>query len=355
MRADRSRRWPRRWRGSADKALLRAPARHPRGGVVEAVAAGVRFGPDASSLAERALSEIILHHYPQSPVSEKVRVGLGLKGLAWRSVKIPRLPPKPDLVPLTGGYRLTPVMQVGADVYCDSMCILREIERRHPEPTFFPGGGVGLPFGLARWTDGPLFKQCIAVVFGAEAQDLPPDFAADRGRLYFGPDFSLARLEGELEHALVQVRAQLAWFDERLTARDFVLGSAPGLPDALAYYLAWFLRGRYAGGPALLAEFPALEAWEARVRAIGHGEVSDMEAGDALEVALASAPEPARAAPDGLAAGSEVAVSTDVDDGTEPVVGRLERLDLEEIAIARVDPRVGEVVVHFPRVGYRIQ
>ncbi len=67
--------------------------------------------------------DVILHHYPQSPVSEKVRIAFGMKDLAWHSVEIPRLPPKPDLMPLTGGYRMTPVMQVGADVFCDSLCI----------------------------------------------------------------------------------------------------------------------------------------------------------------------------------------------------------------------------------------
>ena len=60
------------------------------------------------------MNEIILHLYPQSPVAEKVRVCLGIKRLEWLSVEIPRLPPKPDLMPLTGGYRRTPVMQIGA-------------------------------------------------------------------------------------------------------------------------------------------------------------------------------------------------------------------------------------------------
>ena len=87
---------------------------------------------------------------PQSPVSEKVRVVLGLKGLAWKSVEIPRLPPKPNLMPLTGGYRLTPVMQIGADVYSDTKCIIRELERRFPEPPLFPGGAHGLPWGNGR-------------------------------------------------------------------------------------------------------------------------------------------------------------------------------------------------------------
>ena len=58
------------------------------------------------------MTEIILHHYPRSPYAEKVRLALGLKGLAYGSVTIPTWMPKPDLLPLTGGYRRTPVMQV---------------------------------------------------------------------------------------------------------------------------------------------------------------------------------------------------------------------------------------------------
>ena len=133
------------------------------------------------------MAEIILHHYPQSPVAEKARVALGIKGLAWDSVIIPRVPPKPDLMPLTGGYRRTPVMQIGADIYCDSQCILRELERRHPEPSLIPGQSAGLVWGVSRWTDGPLLDLAVRVVLGAQAEDLPADFAADRGRLYLGP------------------------------------------------------------------------------------------------------------------------------------------------------------------------
>jgi glutathione S-transferase len=152
---------------------------------------------------------VILHHYPQSPVSEKVRVVLGIKRLNWRSVEIPRLQPKPDLMPLTGGYRLTPVMQVGADIYCDSQCIIRELERRFSEPTLFPGGTAGMTWGLGRWTDGEFFHTVIALVFGAGAADLPPAFAADRGPLYFGSGFDLAALTKALPGTLAHLRAQL--------------------------------------------------------------------------------------------------------------------------------------------------
>ena len=79
------------------------------------------------------MTDMILHHYETSPYAEKVRLGLGLKGLAWASVEIPVIMPKPDLTALTGGYRKTPVLQIGADLYCDSQLIMRELERP-PQP-----------------------------------------------------------------------------------------------------------------------------------------------------------------------------------------------------------------------------
>ena len=44
------------------------------------------------------MPEIILHHYPRSPYAEKIRIALGLKALAWRSVQIPPWMPKPELL-----------------------------------------------------------------------------------------------------------------------------------------------------------------------------------------------------------------------------------------------------------------
>ena len=304
------------------------------------------------------MSEIILHHYPQSPVAEKVRVVLGIKQLNWRSVEIPRIPPKPDLMPLTGGYRRTPVMQVGADIYCDSQCIIRELQRRFPNPTLYPGGGADLLWALSRWTDEAVFKLAITVVLGA-AEELPEAFAADRGRLYFGPDFKIEQLQQALAQALAQLRAQFGWIEQRLeSGRQHILGDEPGLPDALCYYLVWFLRGRYAGGPDFLSQFPKLLAWEERVKAIGHGQSTDMTSNEALEIACnASSETPEKTDPGDpqqLAPGMQVGV-VPADDGGDPTVtGVIVSVDAETIAIRRNDGQVGEVVVHFPRVGYSV-
>ncbi len=305
------------------------------------------------------MGQVIIHHYPQSPVSEKVRVALGIKGLDWASVEVPRLPPKPDLMPLTGGYRRAPVMQIGADVYCDSQCILRALETRFPEPTFYPGGGAGMVWGVSRWIDGELFTLAVKLILGAAGDSLLPDFAADRGRLYFGPDHDLAAISADLPHVLSQIRAHLGWMDQRLaTGRQYMLGDEPGLPDILAYYVVWFIRGRWAGGPEFLEQFRALTAWEERVKAIGHGQVSEMTAEEALALARDSEtvmPESGdERDPQGLAPGMTVSIVPDVDGGDPSVSGPVRFVDAESIGILHEDERAGQVCIHFPRAGYRV-
>src|SRR5579862_7707861 len=95
----------------------------------------------------------ILHHYPNSPFAEKARTMLGFKGLEWTSVQIPPIMPKPDVVALTGGYRKTPILQIGADIYCDTALIAQVLERLKPEPTLFPAQSAALSATLAQWAD----------------------------------------------------------------------------------------------------------------------------------------------------------------------------------------------------------
>ena len=301
--------------------------------------------------------QVILHHYPQSPVSEKVRVVLGMKNLAWKSVEIPRLPPKPKLMPLTGGYRLTPVMQIGADIYCDTQCIIRALEQRFPEPTLFPGGAAGMAWGVGQWTDGPLFQDVINVALVEMSPNMPAEFLADRGPLYFGPDFSLDDIKAKYAQCLANIRAQFGWMDERVAARAFMLGDHPGLPDALAYYLVWFLSDRMAAGDEFLSQFRNLMAWEQRVKAIGHGQPEDMSDLEALQIASKANPQtPDQADPGdplGLNIGDQIGIEPA--SGGPQVTGRLHSLSANHAAILRQDDQVGRVCVHFPRMGYRMK
>lgn len=306
------------------------------------------------------MTVIILHNYPQSPVAEKVRVALGIKKLAWYSVEIPRLAPKPKLTKLTGGYRRTPVMQVGADIYCDTQCILQELERRFPSPTFFPTKDRGLIWSLSRWTDGALFDLAVKIVLGSAGENLPEDFAKDRGRLYFGPDWveGLKKANADLPHLAAQMRAQMKWLDEQLSdGRNFLLGDEPGAIDAQYYYVVWFLKGRWEHGPMFLSEFKHLQNWQAKVQALGHGEMNEQSPEDAIRIAGEADPisldHNDQNDPQGLKAGERLVVSPDLNGGEQPVEGTLVYADHERITVKRSDADIGHVHVHFPRLGYR--
>src|SRR5437868_11243547 len=112
---------------------------------------------------------IILHHFEASPFSEKVRFVFGLKNIEWTSVLISRIMPRPDLMPLTGGYRRTPVMQVGADIYCDTQLIMLELDRRLPSPAFLPKGREGEARAITMWIDRNIFSPAVGVVMSQVA------------------------------------------------------------------------------------------------------------------------------------------------------------------------------------------
>ncbi|MEM8950498.1 MAG: glutathione S-transferase family protein [Pseudomonadota bacterium] len=303
--------------------------------------------------------EIIFHHYPPSPVSEKVRAGFGLKGLSWRSVEQNRLPERPELFAMTGGYRRIPVMQIGADIYCDTQCILHELEARFPEPSFFPNNGAGLPFAISRWTDGPVFDLAFRVALAPVAGDLPPAFVADRARLYIGADADMEKERADLPHTLAQLRAQIGWLEARLeTGRPYILGDVPGMPDLLAWYIVWFINERYAEAKSFFEEFPKLNAWAERMAAIGHGSTAPMTPAEALEIgkeSTAITPEALdEGDPQGLKPGMTVTVAPLTDSGEKAIEGRLLASSRDRVAIVNQDPACGETVVHFPRVGYRV-
>ncbi len=304
------------------------------------------------------MSDIILHHYEGSPFAHKARLLLGFKGLAWRSVEIPMVMPKPELMPLTGGYRRTPVMQIGADVYCDTRLIADELERRHPEPTLFPAGGKGMAEIVTSWADNTLFVPITNAVFSTIADKLPAAFFADRAAMRGAqpPDVermmkAAPRLQAEMGRLMATVETI---FDD---GRDYVLGDKPGLADIALYHPIWMATTTGRRNAALLEPFTATRAWMDRVAAIGIGDPQDMEAKEALAAAKGAEPEPPRPSePDAAAPGVGQTVSViSADKVPEAVVGEVVLVTADEVAIRRDDPAVGTVHVHFPRSGYLIR
>ena len=308
------------------------------------------------------MPELIFHHYPNSPFSEKIRLIFGLKHLAWRSVLIPVILPKPDVVALTGGYRKTPVLQIGADIYCDSALIARVLDQIQPLPGLYPATAP-LAVPLAQWADGTLFWAAVAWVLqpaGVVAlfDNPPPEvmkaFAADRAGMSGG-----AR-RMTLTDATVQLKAHLAALDAQLAqGGPFLLGAAPTIADFAVAHTLWFIR-RAPPVAHILAPHAALSAWLDRLLALGHGNSERMSSADAVAVARAASDSGIGHAPVsvepglGFEAGQAVTVAA-IDTGPDPVAGTLVGLSSDRVVIRRTDARAGTLQVHFPRFGFQIK
>ena len=300
------------------------------------------------------MPDILFHQYDSSPFSEKVRVCLGIKQLAWGAVDQPVIMPKPELVALTGGYRRIPVMQIGADIYCDSQLIVRELERRYPEPTLFPLGDSGLAYATALWSDRAVFQAAVAIIFGGLGDKVPPAFIADRTALS-GRSFDPAAMQAAIPHMEMQMRAHIALLSDQLAdGRAFLTGARAGLVDANAYYNLWFIRAAFPPAASLFATTPHVPEWMERVGAIGHGERSAVSREAALASARTTVPLAGTVAPqDSALEGRQITVAAD-DYGRDPVRGVLVGSSAHHIALRRRDPLAGEVVVHFPRIGFTV-
>ncbi|AEF21053.1 MULTISPECIES: glutathione S-transferase family protein [Pseudomonas] len=309
------------------------------------------------------MSDLILHHYPTSPFAEKARLLMGFKNLAWRSVQIPPVMPKPDLTALTGGYRKTPVLQIGADIYCDTALITRRLEAHQAQPALLPGKQAFAIAAFAQWADSVVFQHAVSLVFQPESiavrfAKAPPEFLqtfiADRSKLFSGGQAT--RLPAE------QAKHQWPGFMTRLQAQleasggDFLFGE-PSLADIAMAHPLWFLRATPVTSP-LVDGYPAVVAWLERVLSFGHGNPQDLSSEAAVEVARAATPaalpEEAFADPNGFKAGQRVAISA-VDYGVEAVEGELLFAGAEELILRREDERACVVHVHFPRLGFRIE
>jgi len=307
--------------------------------------------------------DIYLHHYPMSPFAEKVRLMLGYKQHAWKSVTVPAVSPKPDLTALTGGYRRVPVLQIGADVYCDTALIADVLEHRQPEPALFPATHKGLARTLAQWADTTLFwaameynfsRKGVAAVFGSAPPEVAQAFVADRAAMATG------MVQRRAQDAAAPYRSYLRRLANMLEGQPFLLGSAPCVADFAAYHPLWFTRTLATTVSDVLDATPGVLAWMDRMAALGHGNKVRSAAPEAIAACAACAGATATFAPGfdttfqdehGIPLGSRVTISAE-SFGTEPTDGALVAATRTRYTLQRVDERAGTVHVHFPRIGY---
>src|SRR5262245_42203088 len=240
------------------------------------------------------------------------------------------------------------------DIYCDSQLIMRELERRHPTPSFYPAGH-GAADALAWWAEKTTFSRAVSIAFAKRPDALPEGFLEDRAK-FSGRNIDPAAMMAAVPNLLDQLRAHFDWLNQMLIdERSFLQGSAASLADLAAYHPIWFLKQNFGPTAVPLDGFPRLLSWTERIAAIGHGRRSPTTSKKALDAArdatsIASViPDPRD--PIGRKPGQTVTVTPD-DTGRDPVVGELVASGVHEIVIRRSDPAVGEVCVHFPRAGF---
>ncbi|MSQ54307.1 MAG: glutathione S-transferase family protein [Betaproteobacteria bacterium] len=299
--------------------------------------------------------EPILHHYDISPYAEKIRLALGHKRIAWRSVIQPMVLPKPDLVCLTGGYRRIPVLQIGADVFCDTNLIALVLERLQPSPTLYPDGKRAETDLWCSWAERVLMWPTARYVTGVNDDKLGAAFHADRAAMRGHAAPSPEVVAAAVPYNREQCRIMLQWLDAVLAdGRACLLGSAPGVADFAVYQRICWLHAFGGRATDVLEGLPALFAWAARVKAIGHGRRSELDASDAHRIARAAVPDPA------LRPGTPVAsppIGARISIGTEghapdAVTGAVVSSTSEAISVAHESDAAGKLVVHFPRLGY---
>jgi len=302
--------------------------------------------------------DLILHNYDFSNYAEKVRLALGYKALAWHSVTIPSVAPKPELQQLTGGYRRTPVLQIGADVYCDTQLILRTLERIRPEPTLYPKSFEALAQAVSYWAENHLFRPISLYVSGSNPEVFPLSLQADRARMRGLPPPSAEAMKRAATRNAPLVRAQLPLIEDMLSdGRQWILGPETTIADFSIYHALWFITGRTKRLAFELEPYQGIRSWMQRTAAFGHGAKQSMTPQKALEIAATTSPEPVGPShpfDEDPPVGKRVRIRAS-DYGKEAIEGTLVKIDPHVITLSRNDAKLGEVCVHFPRLGYEIR
>jgi glutathione S-transferase len=253
------------------------------------------------------------------------------------------------------------VLQIGADIYCDTALICDVLEQLAPAPTLYPNASQGAARIVAQWADSALFTTAMAYNFqpagvaqvfaGAPAEGVQA-FVADRTAMRGGaPRMASADATGTYKTYLRRI-------DNLLHGKDFLFGDQPCVADFAVYHPIWFTQERTPALAGILDATPEVQSWMARMQAIGHGTPGKCSAEEALQIAKSAKPAGVQGEvfqdEHGIALGNQVVIAAD-NFGLEPTQGELIAATKNRYTLHRTDDRAGNVHVHFPRVGFTLK
>lgn len=302
------------------------------------------------------MADLILFHYPLSPFSEKTRVMLGYAGLKWQSVSVPEMPPRPVLEELTGGYRKIPVAQLGADIFCDTRTIAREIAELSNRPKLALENNPEEVRAFVAEADLELFMACIIASSSprllfkmASSTSMMHTVRFLKDRINVAKTARLKPMKTKV--ARERVKSHIARLESMLE-QDYLFGDEPCIADFSAYHGLWYVRDL--AEKKWTREYPRVEGWMNRMKAFGQGTSVEISGEDALGQARQAEP---RALGDDAShelIGEHVRIAPD-DYARDPVTGILVGADDHEWVLRREPSNLGTVHVHFPREGFAIK
>ena len=304
------------------------------------------------------MTDLILHHHDPSPYGEKIRKLFGIKGLTWKSVQVSMVMPRPDMTALTGGYRRIPVMQIGADIFCDTLIIAQVIDKLYPTPSVFRSGLL-TNLAIQGWCD-MMFRPVSALSLYENAEFLPAEVVSDRADYFTFLDFE--NFDKDSPH----FRSQFVTFANQLNyqladGRPFLLSEKVEWADVNAYMNIWMARGNIPTSEDFMKKFQHVSDWYDRIDNLGCGKRTDIMSSESLDIASqAQNSGNIYCLGDhiddlsGFKPGDHVSVQPD-DYCIIPVAGTLEISNDDEIIISLEKYVIGRINLHFPRKGFRIE
>jgi len=298
---------------------------------------------------------LILHSYDASPFSEKIRLMFGHTGTTWRKLTTPPQPPRPSLDPVLGGYRRIPVLQIGADFFCDTRLVAHEIAILTNRPDLSAETCSETTRADVERFDGEIFRAGIST--RSQARLLLASLRMrglgtiklirDRKHMIRAGGFRL----GSAEQAQTLWAEHLKTLETRVTP-GFLGGHQPNAADFSAYHTIWFARDFV--GDFDMAPWPNLSRWYGEMAGFGHGAWEPVKPHEALAMAKDAA---ARALPEVTGTDSLMGQMVDVsptDYARDATTGTLIAATERRFVIARDTQGFGKVHIHFPRCGFEI-